>query len=136
MTSSKEFVDIIVNANKWSPILSGQLFAWNIKTNKIEILKKNGTRLGFKFRWRFLLFIVASMVVRIVNLNISKTTPNQMETKTVEIKLCIMMIIMCLCVSECYRVWSYFPEPFIAFLNGIIDMDINVKEGRYIFLSL
>lgn len=128
MLIAENCLEILIQANKVSPKIAGQLFLYKPAKDKVQLLNKNvGCRKGFKFRWLFMITIAFSIFARII---ISTQNNKDVNTNaTVEINLCILMLALLLFVIERYRMWTYYPEDFVDFLNGAIKMERKKTAG-------
>lgn len=120
MLLSENLLEIWVDAHKTSPKIAGQLLFYNKTKNLAQPFSENkSTKKGFKFRMIFLQAIMASVLLRILDLKLQ----SNLDTKTVEINLCLMMLFMCGLLSEGYRIWAYYPNVFLSFFNNLISFE-------------
>lgn len=67
MLLSEKFLKVICEANKASPNLTGQLFAYIAKIDQFQMVKSHGPRNVFQKRWIFLIFVAVNMLLRIID---------------------------------------------------------------------
>ncbi len=129
MLISENFLPILFQANHTFSKITGQLFTYNAESQKVHLLNQNeASRNGYKFRWILMIFVACATLARIAFIKLKATEANSKEI--VELNLCVMMICMLLVVAECYKMWTYYPEDLVLFLNGAIDMEIHKSKGE------
>ncbi len=125
MILANNFLPILINANAMSPKICGQLFTFETHGHKFVLIDPKCVAKAFKIRWILLLFLSFSFFIRCVNLKFSDNYKNTVFETNVSIMMCIVI----LTISERYRIRGTFPEDFLAFLNGAMEIETKYIKG-------
>lgn len=120
---TENFIDVLVNANQWSPKLAGKLIKYNDHKKCFEIYDKNCIKKGYKIRSLFLLFNATALLLRILVINFPRKFQSSKSTNNTDMNLCFMMLLICIVPAERYRVRGKFPDEFATFFNQIIRFE-------------
>jgi len=128
MILTGKFLQILVEANKVSPLICGQLFTFIAKDHKFATVNDSHTKCGFRSRWILQLFVTFTYFVRIMIL--PGMHAGGTNSKFVETNVCIMVLAMSIVASERHRIRNQFPEDFVSFFNGAIGVGKSIYS-RY-----
>ncbi len=127
--SANSFLKIFTRANQQSPKVAGQLFTYNAKYNKFEIVERQGAANKFKARWIFLQIISATMILRVVDIRLLSQNESRDGNKVAQQNMCIMMFLMCALTGERYKIRGRFPQDYISYFNGVIEFEKKYIKG-------
>lgn len=126
---SEKILQIALQANRTFPSFVGQLFEYNVKEGKVEIIP-GGALLGFRIRWFFLLLNAAITLLRIFNDHLFAKTETEIGLhKKAHLNLSVMMFLICILAGERYRLRAKCPQDYVAFFNGTIQIEWNFSKG-------
>lgn len=129
MLFSKGFCKIIVEANQASITLAGQLFLYNEKTNKFDILKKHGRLNAYQKRWILILIVLASICLRILDYKLLAKKDYNCNSSA-KYKLALMMLVLVFVVAEHFRVRGFFAKDYLSFLNAAAFIERKYDKGN------
>lgn len=129
MILAENFLQVLIQANEMSPFIAGQLFTFQAKTQKFKVLNKNQIINGFQVRWLLFLVISFTFLFRIM-LSLSNANNHNMNTTVVEVNVSIMMVVITLIASDRYRIRGSYPEDFVSFFNGTMEIEQKYSKGK------
>lgn len=129
MLLTGNFIQILVEANKWSTTIAGQLFTYNA-SRKYFVDSDAKNQKTFKVRSMFLLLNAAAVILRMLIMSNSTVLQTDKSYNRSDMSLCVMMLFICLVPAERYRVRGNSPEDFIAFFNQVIQVETIETRGK------
>lgn len=129
MRLTGNFIQILVEANKWSTTIAGQLFRYNANRKYFAGSDEKNQK-WFKVRSIFLLFNAAAVILRMLIMSYSTVLQTDKSYNRSDMSLCVMMLFICLVPAERYRVRGNFPEEFITFFNQVIQVQTIETRGK------
>lgn len=129
MLLTGNFIEILVEVNKWSTKIAGQLFTYNVTRKCFVDWDKQNKKL-FTIRSIFLFFNTAAVLLRMLIMNFSTVNQTDKSKHITDMSFCVMMLFVCLVPAERYRVRGTFPEEFVTFFNQIIQVETIETQGK------
>ncbi len=132
-TITGNFLDLFIQANKTSSIIAGQLFFYNSNKAQMEIVSgsKGRARKGLQIRYILIILLAVSKLGQILNLKYFVKDHIGIISKTSEINLCIVVLLLSILAAERYRVRGWFPQDYVAFINGTIQIEKSYGQGNF-----
>ncbi len=128
MLVKRNFMEIVLEANKMSPKIFGQLFTCNATKNQIQILSNPRAKIGFKIRFNLILLNATLQCIRFFNIKYQSSTQIN-ERTTLNTILCIRTISILLVSAERYRIRLACSKDFVDFFNGAIYMEMSYTKS-------
>lgn len=125
MLFTDNFIKILVEGNRISPIFAGQLFSYNVDKKYFVSRVTERTRAGFQMRSYFAVFNAAALLLRILWTTFSKNINSNINKNNSNTHLCIMMMLVCLVPAGRYQFRCKYPEVFAKFFNEVIQFEAS-----------
>lgn len=129
MILTEKLLKILIQSNKISPIIVGQLFTFVTKGHKFATVDGYRATNGFKIRWILLLCISFTFLLRFFMLKLCESSKNSPNVTVMESSVCIMMAFISLVGSERYRIRGLYPQNFVSFFNGAMIIERKYATG-------